>query len=214
LIRSVPGLEGHIWVPLGGNGLKYSTDHGATYSTLGNVPYCTTVGIGKSIAGASYPTIFIWGTVSGVTGLFRSTDQGATWLRMNDDAHEFGGASMLIGDMNVNGRVYMGAGGGRGVIYWEDLDAVQDPDPVTGIYDEHLQAFQMYPNPTDASITISDTVNLRSVTIRDVRGRSLSSSHNQGVSAKVSLEGLPAGIYLIEVVDQQGTTTITRVVKK
>jgi hypothetical protein len=119
-IQTVPGLEGNLWVPLGGNGLKYSTDHGATYTTLANVSYCTAVGIGKTIAGASYPTLFIWGTVSGVTGLFRSTDKGATWGgRINDDAHEFGGASMLIGDMNVDGRVYMGANGTRGLHYWD-----------------------------------------------------------------------------------------------
>lgn len=119
-IRTAPGLEGHIWVPLGSNGLKYSTDHGATYTTLANVSYCTTVGIGKAIAGANYPTLFIWGTVSGVTGLFRSTDKGATWgARMNDDAHEFGGASTLIGDMNVDGRVFMSANGTRGLHYWD-----------------------------------------------------------------------------------------------
>jgi xyloglucan-specific exo-beta-1,4-glucanase len=211
LIRTVPGLEGHLWVPLGGNGLKYSTDHGATYTTLANVPYCAGVGIGKTMDGASYPTLFIWGTVSGVTGLFRSTDKGATWFRMNDDAHEFGGTSMLIGDMNVDGRVYMSVNGTRGLIYWDDPDAVQDPDSVTGILDEHPQAFQMYPNPTDASITISDAANLRSVTIRDVRGRTLSSSYN---GTKVSLEGLPAGIYVIEVVDQQSKTIIKRVIKR
>lgn len=124
MIRTVPGLEGHLWVPLGGNGLKYSTDHGATYTTLANVPYCTAVGIGKAMAGANYPTLFIWGTVSGVTGLFRSTDQGATWgARINDDAHEFGGASMLIGDMNVDGRVYMASTGGRGLFYWDAVVA-------------------------------------------------------------------------------------------
>ncbi|WP_228520598.1 RICIN domain-containing protein [Flavobacterium sp. CSZ] len=122
LIRSVPGLEGHIWVPLGGNGLKYSTDHGATYTTLSNVSYCTTVGIGKTMAGASYPTIFIWGTVSGITGLFRSANQGATWIRINDDTHQFGGTPLLIGDMNVDGRVYMGAAGGRGLIYWDSTE--------------------------------------------------------------------------------------------
>jgi hypothetical protein len=109
----------------------------------------------------------------------------------------------------------MCAGGGRGVIYWDDLIVVDpDPDPVTGIHEEHSQGFQTYPNPTDASITISDTANLLSVTIRDVRGRILSSSHNQRMSAKVSLEALPAGIYLVEMVDQQGKTTVTRVVKK
>ncbi|SEN42518.1 Por secretion system C-terminal sorting domain-containing protein [Chitinophaga rupis] len=119
LIRTVPGREGHVWVPLGRNGLKYSTNYGAAYTNVSNVTYCKTIGIGKAVSGASYPTVFIWGTVSGVTGLFRSTDQGATWTRLNDDAHEFAGAPLLIGDMNVAGRVYMSAGGGRGLIYWE-----------------------------------------------------------------------------------------------
>jgi hypothetical protein len=119
LIRTVPGYEGHVWVPLGNNGLKYSTNAGAAYTTVANVSYCKSIGIGKAISGSNYPTIFIWGTVSGVTGLFRSTDQGATWSRMNNDATEFAGAPFLVGDMNVAGRVFMSAGGGRGVIYWE-----------------------------------------------------------------------------------------------
>lgn len=123
LPRTVPGREGHIWIPLGSNGLKYSTNAGASFTTPANVTYCKSIGIGKTMSGASYPTVFIWGTVSGVTGLFRSTDQGVTWLRMNDDAHEFGGAPLLIGDMNVAGRVYMSAGGGRGLIYWDALSA-------------------------------------------------------------------------------------------
>ncbi|SHH17851.1 RICIN domain-containing protein [Flavobacterium johnsoniae] len=122
LIRTIPGFEGHIWVPLASNGLKYSTNAGAGYTTVANVTYCKSIGIGKTMYGASYPTIFIWGTVSGVTGLFRSTDQRTTWLRMNDDAHQFGGAPLLIGDMNVDGRVYMGAGGARGIIYWDPAD--------------------------------------------------------------------------------------------
>ncbi len=126
LIRTVPGFEGHIWVPLGGNGLKYSTDHGSTYTNLSTVTYCKSIGIGKAMSGASYPTVFIWGTVSGVTGLFRSTDQGATWLRINDDAHEFGGAPFLIGDMNVAGRVYQAPGGARGLIYWDPISSTNN----------------------------------------------------------------------------------------
>ena len=119
LARTVPGLEGHIWIPLGRNGLKYSTNAGVAYTTISNVTYCKSIGIGKAMPGASYPTVFIWGTVSNVTGLFRSTDQGATWTRMNDDANEFGGATFLVGDMNVAGRVYVAPGGARGLIYWE-----------------------------------------------------------------------------------------------
>ncbi|MDJ1485569.1 T9SS type A sorting domain-containing protein [Cytophagaceae bacterium YF14B1] len=119
LIRTVPGFDGHVWVPLGGNGLKYSTNGGTAYTTLANVSYCKSIGIGKAMSGSTYPTIYIWGTVSGVTGLFRSSNQGSSWIRLNDDAHEFAGAPFLIGDMNVSGRVYMSSGGGRGVIYWE-----------------------------------------------------------------------------------------------
>lgn len=118
-IRTVPGFEGHVWVPLFNNGLKYSTNAGAAYTTVPNVSYCKSIGIGKAMPGASYPTVFIWGTVSGVTGLFRSTDQGNTWLKLNDDAHQFAGAPLLFGDMNVAGRVFMSSGGGRGLLYWE-----------------------------------------------------------------------------------------------
>jgi hypothetical protein len=50
--------------------------------------------------------------------------------------------------------------------------------------------------------------------IRDNRGRPVSGAHNLGAIAKVPVEGRSAGIKLIEVVDQQGTTTIKRVVKK
>lgn len=118
-IRTVPGKAGHIWVPLVNNGLKYSTDFGATYTTVSNVSYALSVGIGIAEPCGSYPTIFMWGTVSGVTGLFRSIDQGATWTRMNDDAHEFGGLPLLIGDMKTPGRVFSGGGG---VIYWDETN--------------------------------------------------------------------------------------------
>lgn len=214
LIRTVPGFEGHVWVPLHKNGLKYSTDYGATYVTVSNVTYCKAIGIGKTMSGSSYPTIFIWGTVSGTTGLFRSTNQGATWLRLNDDAHQFAGASFLIGDMNVPGRVYMSTGGGRGIVYWYDVSIEPEPEPVTGIHDEDPQGFQVYPNPTASTITIPNATTLSRVTLLDERGRKINSIRPEGDTVTVSLKDLPAGIYLIELVDHRGTTTFRRAVRK
>jgi xyloglucan-specific exo-beta-1,4-glucanase len=216
LIRTVPGFEGHVWVPLGRNGLKYSTNYGSTYTTVANVSYCKSIGIGKTMPGASYPTVFIWGTVSGVTGLFRSTDQGVTWDRLNDDDHEFAGAVFLVGDMNVAGRVYMSAGGGRGIIYWDDASTKPEPEPgsVTSINKEDPQTSVMYPNPTTSTIIIPNASTLRSVTLLDERGRRISSVHIQGDNATISLKDLPEGIYLIELVDHRGSTSIRRVVKK
>ena len=64
----------------------------------------------------NYPAVFIVGTVGTVRGFFRSDDGGATWVRINDDAHQFGNIGALTGDPRVFGRVYLGTSG-RGVIY-------------------------------------------------------------------------------------------------
>jgi uncharacterized protein YjdB len=128
--RAVPGFEGHAWVARGSSGLRYSTNSGATFYS-GNVNTCDAIAIGKIIPGAGYPTLFIWGKpASGsVAGMYRSTDQGSTWVRVNDDAHQYGGrgnAGLIEGDKNVHGRVYMSSAG-RGVIYMDSTV------PVTGV---------------------------------------------------------------------------------
>jgi hypothetical protein len=118
VIRAAPGREGDIWVPLYGGGLARTTSSGWQFTTFANVSYCGAVGFGKAAAGASYPTVFIWGTVGGVRGLFRSTDTGQTWTRINDNAHQYGGPGngrFVVGDMNTFGVVYMSTAG-RGIV--------------------------------------------------------------------------------------------------
>lgn len=121
VIRTVPGREGDIWIPLYQNGLTRSINSGQSFSKISAVSQCSAVGFGKEAPGKNFPTIYIWGTVSGVLGIHRSTDEGQTWLRINDDAHEYGGpgnGQFVVGDMNVFGRVYMSSVG-RGIIYGE-----------------------------------------------------------------------------------------------
>ncbi|MCS3795090.1 WD40/YVTN/BNR-like repeat-containing protein [Niastella sp. OAS944] len=118
---AVPDNEGHVWVALNGSGLKYTTNNGTSWTTVPNVTYCKAIGFGKAATGATYPAAYIWGTVSGVKGIFRSTDQDASWIRINDDAHEWGGVgngNFVMGDMNVYGRAYM-ATVGRGLVVVE-----------------------------------------------------------------------------------------------
>jgi hypothetical protein len=83
VIRAAPGREGDICVPLYGGGLARTTSSGWQFTTFSNVTYCGAVGFGKAATGATYPTVYIWGTVNGVRGLYRSTDTGATWTRIN-----------------------------------------------------------------------------------------------------------------------------------
>lgn len=121
IIRTAPGYEGHLWVAQQGSGLRRSINSGASFTKIKNVTTCTSVGLGKAALGASYYTIYIWGTVGGVLGLHRSIDEGATWVRVNDVAHQYGGpgnGQFVIGDMNVYGRAYMSTVG-RGIAYVE-----------------------------------------------------------------------------------------------
>jgi len=115
-----PGREGDLWIALRDGGLVRSINSGASFSRLSNVSFCSAVGFGKTLAGASYPTVFIWGAVGGgKRGLYRSADAGASWSRINDDAHQFGGpgnGQFVVGDMNTEGMVYMSTVG-RGIVY-------------------------------------------------------------------------------------------------
>jgi hypothetical protein len=116
-IQTVLGLEGHVWVT-GGKELFRSADAGRSYSAVPNVDEAYAVGFGHPAPGQQHPAVYLSGKVRGVSGLFRSDDGGARFARINDDAHQFGGPNIIIGDPRVYGRVYI-AGGGRGILYGE-----------------------------------------------------------------------------------------------
>ncbi|WP_333751642.1 cellulose-binding domain-containing protein, partial [Streptomyces sp. IBSBF 2394] len=126
--------EGDVWLAGGAAdgayGLWHSTDGGETFTKLPGVDAADTVGFGKAAPGTSYQTLFTSAEIGGVRGIFRSTDEGATWTRVNDDAHQWGWTGAAItGDPRVYGRVYV-ATNGRGVIYGDTSDGGgTDPGP-------------------------------------------------------------------------------------
>ncbi|MFI8519194.1 RICIN domain-containing protein [Streptomyces sp. NPDC085481] len=118
-LTAVPGIAGDLWIAGGGRGLLHSTDGGRTFTSLTTVKSASALGFGKAAPGASYHALYVIGTVKDVTGVFRSTDKGATWLRVNDDAHQWGsigGVGVITGDPDTFGRVYVGTNG-RGLQY-------------------------------------------------------------------------------------------------
>ncbi|NML52287.1 carbohydrate-binding protein [Streptomyces sp. R302] len=118
-LTAVPGVAGDLWIAGHDKGLLHSTDGGRTFTTLSTVKSASALGFGKAAPGASYQALYLIGTVKDVTGVFRSTDKGATWLRVNDDAHQWGsigGVGVITGDPDTYGRVYVGTNG-RGLQY-------------------------------------------------------------------------------------------------
>lgn len=118
-LTAVPGIAGDLWISGGDKGLLHSTDGGRSFTALTSVQSASALGFGKAAPGANYQALYLIGTVKNVTGVFRTTDKGATWVRINDDAHQWGsigGVGVVTGDPDTYGRVYIGTNG-RGLQY-------------------------------------------------------------------------------------------------
>lgn len=119
--KATPGHEGDIWLAGGSTttayGIWHSTDGGDTFFKLWNVEAASTIGFGKAAPFLKYPALYSSAEVFGVWGIYRSDDAGFTWLRINDDQHQYALTnSAITGDPRVYGRVYFGTNG-RGIIY-------------------------------------------------------------------------------------------------
>jgi xyloglucan-specific exo-beta-1,4-glucanase len=124
--HAVAGVEGEVWFA-GETGLFKSTDSGATFTKVSTVTSGINVAFGKAAPGQSHPAVFLVGTVDGVTGVFRSDNAGASWVRINDDAHQYGNSGdALAGDPRVFGRVYLGTNG-RGILYADRTTTATTP---------------------------------------------------------------------------------------
>lgn len=149
-VRATPDREGDLWACMESKGLSHSTDSGATFTPVPGIAYCSAMGLGKEAPGAAYPTLYMWGTVGTTPGLLRSIDQGASWVRVNDDAHQYGGTlgNWVIGDMNTYGTVYMSTNG-RGIAYGK-IDPNGDVQVVPQVYVPP-------PKPADCKYVVDNT---------------------------------------------------------
>lgn len=121
-IKAVTDKEGEIWFAGGEEtselkGMWRSSDSGQTFTKVDDFDIAYTVGYGKAADGADYPAIYANGKIDGQYGIYRSIDEGESWVRINDDAHQYGAAKQdITGDPNKFGRVYM-ATNGLGIVY-------------------------------------------------------------------------------------------------
>ena len=110
------GIENDLWLAARADVLFHSTNGGASFTRIQQVDEAASLGLGKAAPGKNYPALFLAGKIGGLQALFRSDDAGESWVRINDEQHQYGFISHVTGDPRVYGRVYF-ATGGRGVIY-------------------------------------------------------------------------------------------------
>ena len=121
VLTAVGDKEGHVWAATGGS-IMYTEDGGKNFTVLKTIN-AKALGFGAPEKEGGYMTIYVMGNdnVSGNDtphgdGIYRSTDKGKTWVRLNDDNHLFGNLTYSItGDSEVFGRVYF-ATNGRGIV--------------------------------------------------------------------------------------------------
>ncbi|MGB3437176.1 MAG: cellulose binding domain-containing protein [Actinophytocola sp.] len=159
--KALTGKEGDIWLA-GETGLFHSTDSGASFTALSTVSKAVSVGFGKAAPGRTNPALYTMATIDGVNGVHRSDDNGVTWVRINDDQHQYGNAGDAItGDPRVYGRVYLGTNG-RGILYADpvgttDPDPDPDPDPEPTGDCEVTYGVNQWQGGFTGSVTIANT---------------------------------------------------------
>jgi len=118
---AAPGRSGDLWLSVKWNGLYRSLDGGVSFSKIASCWASYTLGFGRSAPGADYPAIYQVGSTETVTAVYRSDDEAKTWVRINDDRHQWGWVGQaIVGDPRVHGRVYL-ATNGRGIQYGEQI---------------------------------------------------------------------------------------------
>ncbi|WP_200935024.1 xyloglucanase [Brevundimonas sp. Leaf363] len=117
-LKGTPGHDGHLWL-VSKAGLYRSTNGGVAWTKVDGGLGVEMLDFGKPPEGSTYPALFAIGWRGQTRGVFRSDDEGRSWVRVSDDRHEYGRRYRAIaGDPRVFGRVYV-ATDGRGVVYGE-----------------------------------------------------------------------------------------------
>lgn len=187
---AVPGREGHLWLAISAGtssqkGLWHSTNGGTSFTRIASISAGSTIAAGASAPEASYPTLFLWGTASGTTGLYRSTDSAQTWVRVNDGNHQYGIIHQLVGDPRVYSRVYL-ATEGRGIVYGQEASTVLEPTAITV--------------GTQRTRILTHTGNLlrssAAIALYDLKGSLVRRAEIREGRATLNLGDLPRGLYL------------------
>jgi hypothetical protein len=111
---ATPGRVTDLWLVMPKR-LFHTPDDKSPASRVTSVDDPWMLALGKAADGATYPALYLWGVVRGVSGFWRSDNGGLSWARINDDAHQFGGLRSMAADPTEFGTVYLGPHG-RGVM--------------------------------------------------------------------------------------------------
>lgn len=121
LIKTMPGKEEEIWLSLDREGLYYSQDGGVNFTQIPQITESRLISFGKPNKNKDLPLLYLYGKVKDKGGgLFRSSDRGKTWQKLNDfllpNPENPEVILVLEASNQESGLVFLGTDG-RGIYY-------------------------------------------------------------------------------------------------
>lgn len=113
MMKTTPGISKDIWLAEGKQGtvvggLWHSINGGTTWTSVAGLDQAFSFGFGKAQTTGGYPTIYAAGVANGETGVFRSTNCGATWDKIATyPLGIFDWIDDIDGDKDSFGKVYI-----------------------------------------------------------------------------------------------------------
>lgn len=121
-LYAAPGRTHDLWFAAT-NGLyhaaiesNFPSQKSVSFNRMPEVSEIQAFGFGKAAPNHAYPALYLAGTVQGQPGVYRSIDEGQSWVRINNDRYQWGLILQIAGDPRLYGRVYVGTHG-RGTLY-------------------------------------------------------------------------------------------------
>ncbi|KAG8932021.1 hypothetical protein FRC02_001774 [Tulasnella sp. 418] len=180
-----PTVTGDVWVSTD-KGLFHTTNTGTSFTTISGFTEAWSISVGAPKVAGGYPSIYVIGTYSGATGVYRSDDQGVNFVRLDDAAHRFGSASsnVISGDRRIYGRVYVGTNG-RGIFYGDASGS--DPTPTASSSSSRAtSSTSSRVVSSSSSVRPSSTTSVRSSSSSSVRTTSSSVRSSSSSSTRTS----------------------------
>ncbi len=118
-MRSVPGLEGHLFATAGPQEDQATTlfarsrDGGNSWSNIDGITEVTDFGFGAVAPGGSYPAVWIVGYANQKYGIYRSDDDCQSWVRVSEGfpLNSLDSVVAIDGDKKIHDRCYIGFNG-------------------------------------------------------------------------------------------------------
>lgn len=145
-------------------------------------------------------TLVSYGSRGATNGSSISTDGGTTWTAL--DTIQKSAVAAFNGGTVYSGGFTSAAGGGM-----FKLSAIL----ATSEGASAKQAVSIYPNPTQGNVTVSSKSSVEAVQVLDMTGKVVK---NFSKISQLDLSSLQSGVYMLKVTLADGSSSVTKVVRK